>query len=238
MTNGGSRRFLGRGLPYVDVSGLGGRLFVVEGTDGVGRSTQIELLKDWLELQGHAVVTTGWTRSTLMSAAIEDAKEGHSLNRLTFSLLYACDFADRLENEILPALRSGMIVVADRYCYTAFARNTVRGVPEAWTRDLFGFALEPDVVIYLDIDVEALVRRVIRRGKLDHWESGLDLALGEDPYDSFVVYQKRLLERYQHMSEAEGFEVVDARRSIDEIQLDVRHRIAAHLPGTATGHTL
>jgi dTMP kinase len=238
MSSDGPRRYLGRGLPYVDVSGLGGRLFVVEGTDGVGRSTQIELLKDWLELQGHAVVTTGWTRSPLMSAAIEDAKEGHSLNRLTFSLLYACDFADRLENEILPALRSGMIVVADRYCYTAFARNTVRGVPEAWSRDLFGFALEPDVVIYLDIDVESLVRRVIRRGKLDHWESGLDLNLGEDPYDSFVVYQKRLLERYQRMSESEGFEVVDARRSIDEIQLDVRHRIAAHLPQAGTGHTL
>jgi dTMP kinase len=229
------RKFLGRGLPYVDVSGLSGRLFVVEGTDGVGRSSQIERLKDWLELQGHAVVTTGWTRSQLMAPAIEDAKQGHSLNRLTFALIYACDFADRLENEIIPALRSGMIVIADRYCYTAFARNTVRGVDEGWTRDLFGFALVPDVVVYLRIDVQSLVRRVIARGKLDHWESGLDLALGEDPYDSFVVYQKRLIERYDHMAETEHFEVVDARRSIDEIQLDVRHRIAPHLPRPGTG---
>ena len=233
MTATKPRRFFGRGLPYVDVSNLTGQLFVVEGTDGVGRSTQIELLKDWLEMQGHAVVTTGWTRSPLMQAAIEDAKEGHSLNKLTFALLYACDFADRLENEILPALRAGMIVIADRYCYTAFARNTVRGVDEAWTRDLFGFALVPDATIYLRIDVAALARRVIARGKLDYWESGLDLSLGDDPYDSFVVYQKRLIERYDQMAESEKFEIVDARRTIDEIQLDIRHRIAAHLPQPA-----
>ncbi len=226
----GPRRFLGRGLPYVDVSGLSGRLFVVEGTDGVGRSTQIERLKDWLELQGHAVVTTGWTRSPLMSGAIEDAKEGHSLNRLTFSLMYACDFADRLENEIIPALKAGMIVIADRYCYTAFARNTVRGVDELWSRDLFGFALVPDAVIYLRIGVHNLAQRVIARGKLDYWESGLDLNLGEDPYDSFVAYQQRLIERYDRMAESEAFEVVDASRGVDEIQLDVRHRIAMHLP--------
>jgi dTMP kinase len=162
-----NRRFFGRGLPYLDVTGLSGRLFVVEGTDGVGRSTQIDRLRDWLELQGHAVVTTGWTRSTLMSGAIVVAQQGHSLNRLTFALIYACDFADRLENEIVPALRAGMIVVADRYCYTAFARNIVRGVDEAWTRDLFGFALVPDVTIYLRIDVDTLVHRVIARGKLE-----------------------------------------------------------------------
>ncbi len=225
-----ARKFLGRGLPYVDVSGLGGRLFVVEGTDGVGRSTQIELLKDWLELQGHAVVTTGWTRSPLMQPAIESAKEGHSLNRLTFSLIYACDFADRLENEILPALRAGMIVLADRYCYTAFARNTVRGVDEAWTRDLFGFALAPDVTIYLKLDVETLVRRVIRRGRLDYWEAGLDLNLGQDPYDSFVAYQQRLIERYDAMARSENFEVIDAARDVDAIQRDIRARILGLLP--------
>ncbi len=223
-------RFLGRGLPYVDVSGLTGRLFVVEGTDGVGRSTQIESLKDWLELQGHAVVTTGWTRSPLMAGAIEEAKEGHSLNKTTFALLYACDFADRLENEIIPALRAGMIVLADRYCWTAFARNGVRGVDENWSRDLFGFALEPDVVIYLRTDVEHLVRRVIARGKLDYWESGLDLNLGEDPYDSFVVYQERLIERYDQMARAEHFEIIDANRAIPEIQNEIRQRVTAYLP--------
>ena len=224
------RKFLGRGLPYIDLSGLSGRLFVVEGTDGVGRSLQIEKLKDWLELQGHAVVTTGWTRSPLMSGAIEDAKEGHALNRMTFALLYACDFADRLENEILPALRAGMIVVADRYCYTAFARSAVRGLDEGWARDLFGFALVPDVTIYLRIDVESLARRVVARGMLDYWESGLDLNLGEDPYDSFVAYQKRLIHYYDRMAETESFVTIDARRPVDDIQLDIRHKIAPHLP--------
>lgn len=221
----------------MDVSGLTGQLFVVEGTDGVGRSTQIEQLKDWLELQGHAVVTTGWTRSPLMSGAIEEAKEGHSLNKTTFALLYACDFADRLENEIIPALRAGMIVLADRYCWTAFARNTVRGVDEAWSRDLFGFALVPDVVIYLRTDVEHLVRRVIARGKLDYWESGLDLNLGEDPYDSFVVYQKRLIDRYDRMARAERFEIVDANRTIPDIQTEIRERIGAYLPGPGPAPT-
>ncbi len=230
----GAARWFGRGLPYVDASGLSGRLIVVEGTDGAGRSTQIELTKTWLELQGHAVVTTGWTRSPLMSPAIESAKQGHSLNRLTFALIYACDFADRLENEILPALRAGMIVLADRYCYTAFARNTVRGVDEAWTRDLFGFALVPDATIYLRIGVDALVRRVIRRGKLDYWEAGLDLNLGEDPYDSFVEYQRRLIALYDRMAEAERFDVIDASRDVDSIQREIRQRIGPRLP-TAQG---
>jgi dTMP kinase len=227
-------RWFGRGLPYVDASGLTGRLFVVEGTDGSGRSTQIELTKTWLELQGHAVVTTGWTRSPLMSPAIETAKQGHSLNRLTFGLIYACDFADRLENEILPALRAGMIVLADRYCYTAFARNTVRGLDEGWSRDLFGFALVPDATIYLRIDVDSLVRRVIRRGKLDYWEAGLDLNLGEDPYDSFIEYQRRLIANFDRMAEAERFEAIDATRPVEAIQQEIRQRIGPRLP-TAQG---
>lgn len=123
-----------------------------------------------------------------------------------------------------------MIVLADRYCWTAFARNAVRGVDESWSRDLFGFALVPDVVVYLRTDVDHLARRVIARGKLDYWESGLDLNLGEDPYDSFVVYQKRLLDRYDRMARAEHFEIVDANRSIADIQTEIRQRIAGYLP--------
>ncbi len=129
-------------------------MIVIEGTDGVGRSTQIEQLKPWLEVQGHAVVTTGWTRSPLLSETINEAKAGHELNVTTFSLLYAADFADRLENEIIPAMQAGFVVLADRYMYTAFARNTVMGADPAWTRSLFGFALVPDLVLYLRIDVE------------------------------------------------------------------------------------
>ena len=119
--------FFGKGLPYIDVSELKGKLIVIEGTDGVGRSTQIEELKKWLEVKGYGVVTTGWTRSLLLSTAIDEAKKGHTLNVNTYSLLYAADFADRLENEVIPALRAGFIVLADRYIYTAFARSIVRG---------------------------------------------------------------------------------------------------------------
>src|SRR5207247_3279815 len=127
------------------------RLIVIEGTDVVGRSTQIEQLTPWLELQGYAVTNTGWTRSPLLSETINEAKAGHELTVTTFSLLYAADFADRLENEIIPALRAGFIVIADRYMYTAFARNMVMGADPIWTRDLFGFALNPDPVLYLEV---------------------------------------------------------------------------------------
>jgi thymidylate kinase len=152
-----SKAWYGHGLPYLKIGSLPGHLIVVEGTDGVGRSTQIELLRPWLELQGHAVSNTGWTRSPLLSDTINEAKAGHELTVLTFSLLYAADFADRLEHQIIPALRAGFIVIADRYMYTAFARNMVMGADPAWTRELFGFALVPDLVLYLEIDVETLV---------------------------------------------------------------------------------
>jgi hypothetical protein len=134
---------------------LKGSLIVIEGTDGVGRSTQVEQLKPWLEVEGHAVVSTGWTRSPLLSETINEAKAGHELNVTTFSLLYAADFADRLENEIIPALQAGFVVLADRYMYTAFARNTVMGADPAWSRSLFGLALVPDLVLYLRVDAKA-----------------------------------------------------------------------------------
>src|SRR3990167_6734332 len=139
-------KFFGEGIPYLDQASLNlkGKLIVIEGTDGVGRTAQIERLRNWLEVQGHGVVETGWTRSQLMSSLIDLAKEGNTLTRDTFSLLYATDFADRLENQILPALRSGFVVLSDRYVYTAFARHTVRGGDPAWIHDVFGFALVPD----------------------------------------------------------------------------------------------
>jgi len=145
-----SKTWYGHGLPYLKIGSFPGHLIVIEGTDGVGRSTQIELLRPWLELQGHAVSNTGWTRSPLLSDTINEAKAGHELTVLTFSLLYAADFADRLEHQIIPALRAGFIVIADRYMYTAFARNMVMGADPAWTRELFGFALVPDLVLYLE----------------------------------------------------------------------------------------
>ena len=134
-----SHSFYDAGLPYIDVHEMTGKLIVIEGTDGVGRSTQIELLKKWLEVKGYGVATTGWTRSSLMVQAIDEAKSGHTLNVNTFSLLYAADFADRLEHEVIPALRAGFIVLADRYIYTAFARSMVRGADPEWIRKVFGF---------------------------------------------------------------------------------------------------
>ena len=199
---------------------------MIEGTDGVGRTTQMERLRNWLEIQGHGVVETGWTRSELMSGLIDLAKEGNTLTPDTFSLLYATDFADRLESQIIPALRSGFIVLSDRYVYTAFARYTVRGGRGEWIRDVFGFALVPDVVLYLQTDVDALVPRVIGSQGMDYWESGMDMHLGSDLYDSFIVYQDRLIAEYEAMAKEFKFETVStAGRSVEQIHEELRQRI-------------
>src|SRR5207249_10550515 len=190
------KHFYGNGLPYLKVGPLKGSLIVIEGTDGVGRSTQIEALTRWLEVQGYGVVNTGWTRSPLLSETINEAKEGHELNVTTFSLLYAADFADRLEHQIIPSLKAGFVVIADRYMYTAFARNAVMGANPGWTRQLFGVALVPDLVLYLEIDLEHLVPRVLAGKGMNYWESGMHLALGTDIFESFDRYQRRLLEEY------------------------------------------
>jgi len=223
------KHWYGQGLPYVKVGPLPGHLIVIEGTDGVGRSTQIERLRPWLELEGYAVSNTGWTRSPLLSDTINEAKAGHELTVLTFSLLYAADFADRIEHQIIPALRAGFIVIADRYMYTAFARNMVMGADPAWTRQLFGFALVPDLVLYLEIDVETLVPRVLEGKGMDYWESGMHLALGTDIFDSFQRYQRRLIEEYNALAREFDFVTVDARRPIEDIQTELRTHISNHL---------
>jgi len=138
-------RYYGRGIPYLPINGYPGKLIAIEGTDGVGRSTQIQLLREWLEVKGYGVVETGWTRSPLMQPTIELAKSSNTLNKLTFVLLYATDFADRLEKEIIPALKAGFIVLTDRYIFTALARAGVRGVDRAWLRNLYGFGIAPHI---------------------------------------------------------------------------------------------
>ncbi|UVT14482.1 MAG: thymidylate kinase [Nitrospira sp.] len=215
-------RFFGDGLKYLNPSELKGKLIAVEGTDGVGRSTHIEMLQEWLEVQGYGVITTGWTRSNLMSKAIEMAKAGNILDRWSLSLLYATDFADRLEHQIVPALRSGFVVLADRYIYTALARDFVRSGDRKWIRDVFGFALIPDLVCYLRIDVETLALRVIETTGMNYWESGMDLRLGADLYDSFKKYQSLLIEEFDKMAVEFRFNVVDARKSPEEIQDELR----------------
>lgn len=226
------KTWFGHGLPYVKTGPLPGHLIVVEGTDSVGRSTQIELLRPWLELEGRAVSNTGWTRSPLLSDTINEAKAGHELTTITFSLLYAADFADRLEHQIIPALRAGFVVIADRYMYTAFARNSVMGVDEAWTEQMFGMALVPDLVLYLEIDVEHLVPRVLEGKGMDYWESGMHLALGHDLFDSFTRYQRRLIGEYDRLARQFDFVTVDARRPVEDIQSVLRAEIAAYLAGT------
>ena len=229
------KTWYGHGLPYLSERRLPGHLIAIEGTDGVGRSTQIGLLRPWLELEGYAVSNTGWTRSPLLSETINEAKAGHQLTVTTFSLLYAADFADRLEHEILPALQAGFIVIADRYMYTAFARNSVMGADPRWTRDVFGVALLPDLVIYLDIDVATLIPRVVQGKGMDHWESGMHLALGTDLFDSFQRYQTRLLEEYRRLASEFGFVSVDARQPVEEVQSLIRSHIMQHLRAAEPG---
>jgi dTMP kinase len=218
-------RYFGDGLTYLNPSDLKGKLIAIEGTDGVGRSTHLEMLQEWLEVQGYGVVTTGWTRSNLMSKAIEAAKAGNILDHWSLSLLYATDFADRLEHQIIPALRSGFVVLADRYIYTAFARDFVRSGDRQWIRDVFGFALIPDLVCYLRIDVDTLALRVIETTGMNYWESGMDLRLGADLYDSFKKYQSLMIKEFDKMAEEFHFNVVDARKSPEDIQAELRGHI-------------
>ncbi len=229
----GPRASLGRALPYISTDDLSGRLIVLEGSDGAGRTTQIRLLRSWLEFQGYGVIDTDWTSSALVSTTIGAAKEGHAMNVWTLNLLYATDFADRLEHEIIPALRAGFVVLSDRYVYTAIARAVVRGADPAWVRGLFGFALQPDVVLYLKADAETLVRRAILAEGLDYWESGLDQNPGMDPYESFIRYQRRLLREYGRLASEFGFITVNARTSINTVQRQLRHHLLPVLTGGA-----
>lgn len=223
------KRYFGLGVPNMGISQLKGKLITIEGTDGVGRSTQIQLLKEWLEVQGFAVMETGWTRSKLVGKTIGDAKEGHWLNPLTYTLLYTTDFADRLENEIIPALKAGYVVLADRYIFTVFARTKVRNVDPQWLRDLFGFALVPDLVFYLRIDSNTLIRRVLDSNRMDYWEAGMDLNPGLDIYDSFKKYQTQLLREFDQLAREFNFLVIDGRKSISRIQTEIRTRIIENL---------
>ncbi|MFB3920915.1 MAG: dTMP kinase [Terriglobia bacterium] len=218
-------------LPGTNLADLTGKLIVIEGTDGVGRSTQIRLLKPWLEQQGRAVLETGMTRSSLAGKGIKQAKEGHTLGRITLSLFYATDFADRLENEIVPALRAGFVVLTDRYTYSLMARAMVRGIDPAWIRNAYSFALKPDAVFYLRIGVEDLIPRVVFSRGFDYWESGMDLHPSEDMYESFLKYQTSLLQQFDKLGEEYGFEIVDASADVRTVFGRLRDGIARVLSG-------
>jgi len=209
--------FYGQGLPGIATEELKGKLIVIEGTDGVGRSTHINLLKLWLENNGHAVLDTGMTRSVLAGEGLKAAKEGHTLGRMTMTLFYATDLADRLENEIIPALRAGFVVLTDRYIFSLMARSIVRGADAEWIRGVYEFALKPDIVIYLRVSIEDLITRVIQHVGFNYWESGMDLHLGEDMYDSFIEYQNRILAEFDRMAGLYGFHVIEATGAIDQV---------------------
>src|SRR5688572_17698123 len=176
------RRFesYGEGIPGVDPGDLSGWLIVIEGTDGVGRTTHVNLLKSYLERQGYAVAETGLTRSDLAARGIRRAKEGNTLGSNAYNLFYATDFADRLERQVVPALRAGFVMLTDRYTYSLIARAIVRGANPDWIKQVFSFSLKPDLVFYLRIGVPDLVPRVLANGGFDYWESGMDLPMGED----------------------------------------------------------
>ncbi len=213
--------FYGAGFPYNPVDDLTGHLIVLEGTDGVGRSTQMTLLRRWLEDEGYAVSDTGLRRSALTQPGLDAAKSGHTLGRLTMSLFYATDFADRLENEIIPALKAGFYVLSDRYFYSIVARNIVRGGDPAWARKVYGFALKPDVVFYLRADLDTLISRMANGRGFNFWESGMDMRFADNLYDNFRIYQARLIEQFDQMAEEYGFVVIDANRPVQDVFHDL-----------------
>ena len=225
------RETYGSILPGMNLGSLPGKIIVIEGTDGVGRTTQIGLLKPWLEQQGHAVVDTGITRSDLAGKGIKQAKEGHTLGRITLTLFYATDFADRLEKEIIPALRAGFVVLTDRYIYSLMARAMVRELDPVWVRNLYSFALKPDAIFYLRIGVEDLVPRVVFSTGFDYWESGMDLHPSEDMYESFLKYQGNLLSQFDRLAEEYQFEVIDATEDIRTMFEQLKRKIARVLDG-------
>jgi dTMP kinase len=226
------KRFYGHGIPGVDLELLTGKLIVVEGADGSGRSTQILRLVEWLEGCGHATVQVGLKRSSLVSEELEQAKQGNILSHITMSLFYATDFADQLENIILPALKAGFMVLADRYIYTLMVRDLVRGMDEKWLKNLYGVALVPDAVFYLNVSPEELVQRNFAKNHtLDYWESGMDLGLSRDMFDCFLKYQALVEKQFRRLQSTYGFTIVDGERSVEEINAELRRKTEALLEG-------
>ena len=210
-----------------------GKLIIVEGVDGSGKSTQIRLLEKWLRYIGMPVFFTEWNSSEQVKEIISKGKKKNLLTPTTFSLLHATDFAARYERNIFPLLRAGYIVLADRYIYTAFARDVVRGCSPDWVRHVYGFAVKPDVAFYFRVPVEVSFDRIVKnRPKLKYYEAGMDLNLSNDPYESYRIFQGRIVDQYECMVGPEGFTVVDGTVDIEEQQRAVRQKVMEVLPQT------
>lgn len=222
----GSFSTYGTRIPGLSEDDLKGHLIVIEGADGSGRTTECELLKEMLEIQGHAVLETGLRRSNLVSEQIDRAKQGHVLGATTMALFYAVDFADQLENKIAPALSAGSIVLADRYIFTLMARAIVRGATRDWARKLYTFALKPELTIFLDTRPEILLHRSFGRyGSLDYWESGMDMGISRDRFESFFRYQALLKAEFDWMAKTYSFVKVNGNRSPQAVHRDVKEAI-------------
>ncbi len=216
----------GEAIPRVRLDELSGWLIVIEGTDGVGRTTHVNKLRAHLERLGYAVAETGLSRSDLASAGIHRAKLGNTLGSNAFNLFYATDFADRLHQQIVPALRSGFVMLTDRYVYSLIARAIVRGADPDWIKNAYSFALKPDAVFYLRIEAEALVPRVLAEGPFDYWESGMDLPMGEDLYDSFIEYQRRIIAQLDGLAREYDFRTLDATKRVDDMSEDLCEQVS------------
>ena len=207
-----------------------GKLFVVEGTDGSGKSTQLSLLYQWLKAEGYPVFFSEWNSSPLVKDTTKRAKKRHLFTPATFSLLHATDFADRTERDIIPPLKAGAIVLADRYIYTAFARDVARGCDRAWVRKVYTFAVKPTVGFFFRAPLDVAIDRIVSgRPLLKYYEAGLDMGWSDDPEKSFTVFQGKILEEYDRMVDEFGLTVIDATRSIEAQQREMRNIIVGHL---------
>jgi dTMP kinase len=207
-----------------------GKLFVVEGIDGSGKTTQLALLAKWLSAAGQPVFVTEWNSSALVKAATKSGKKKNALTPMTFSLLHATDFADRLLYNVIPPLKAGMIVLADRYAYTAFARDAARGVDRRWVRELYSFAVKPDLAVYFRVPIEVSADRLLaRRVKLKFYEAGMDMGWSSNVVESFKMFQGKVLEEYDRIVEEFGLSVVNAVGSITEQQRTFRKLVSQHM---------
>ena len=206
--------------------GYEGLLIVIEGTDGSGKSTHVNMLSKYIQKKGFGCAVSQWKTSRLISGVINEAKERNMLNTTTFSLLYAADYADRLENEIIPALKSGFVVLMDRYIYTAYVRDSVRGNDIDWVKNLYSYAPKPDLVFYLDVPPDILIKRLIaKNGVLDYFESGRDIGISVDIYNSFEIYQKRCLEEYKKLIDEYNFVKLDGVQPVDVIHNEITKKV-------------
>lgn len=220
LTTGSSKKY-----------GTPGKLVVVEGIDGSGKSTQIRLLEKWLRFNNLDVFKTEWNSSDLVRQVTSKGKKKVTLTPTTFSLLHATDFADRFERNILPLLRAGYFVLADRYVYTAYARDITRGCDAAWVHRVYSFAIKPDIAFYYRVPIDVAMDRILSgRPKLKYYEAGMDMNLSRDPYDSYRIFQNKIIEQYDQMSKKEKFTIINATLSIKEQQKQMREKVKKILP--------